>query len=480
VRKPSPLSLLGLGSLLLYSLTLLPTVGHTGDTAKFQFVGYVLGIPHPPGYPLYMLLSWLWTHLVPVGEVAWRMNLLSAVCATAAVVLVAAAVGQVERRRWAVLAAAVLAVSKQFWMHAVIAEVYALLAVFVALVLLFTVRWHRTRQPRDLAVAVLIWGVALAHHPLILTVAPGLAAAVLVTDRTVLRDPRPWLAGAIGVAVGLGFYAYLLWRTADPATPYVEVTATDLGSLLYQMRGGHFTGQMFAFSLAEVLEIRLFRVLEILLNQLGPLVFLAAAGLVRLARGLRWFVLATVAANVFVMVNYAITDLAVYILPTVLVLALPLASGCEQLAAAAARRGRPLHPAWFWILPAALLGANLGIANKADDTSVPAAIEPVLQQMGDHAVIVEPWYVRSQYLWYYLLADHYQRDHDLTTVRTSDMAEIAAYVQDGVPLRSDLQRRTLPPGLAVYTLMPDWADALAEQGCTVTRLGDNLYRVAAP
>ncbi|HXV44799.1 MAG TPA: DUF2723 domain-containing protein, partial [Anaerolineae bacterium] len=68
----------------LYISTLAPTVLEA-DGGEFQFVPWLPGIAHPTGYPLYVLLGWLWAHLLPVGEVAWRMNLLSAVLAAATV-----------------------------------------------------------------------------------------------------------------------------------------------------------------------------------------------------------------------------------------------------------------------------------------------------------------------------------------------------------------------------------------------------------
>ena len=67
----------GLAFFILYWRTLAPDlVGH--DAGELQFVPYVFGIPHYTGYPLYLLLGKLWSFL-PLGSVAWRMNLLSAV-----------------------------------------------------------------------------------------------------------------------------------------------------------------------------------------------------------------------------------------------------------------------------------------------------------------------------------------------------------------------------------------------------------------
>ena len=70
-----------------YMLTIYPGLFGVGDAAKFAFVGKVLGIPHAPGYPLYV---WCRTcsQYVPLGTLAYRMNVLSALLAAAAVAVV--------------------------------------------------------------------------------------------------------------------------------------------------------------------------------------------------------------------------------------------------------------------------------------------------------------------------------------------------------------------------------------------------------
>src|SRR5436305_7811001 len=67
----------------LYIVTLAPTV-MPGDYAEFQFSAAILGVPHPTGYPLYILLGKLFT-LLPVGDVAYRVNLSSAIYMAGAV-----------------------------------------------------------------------------------------------------------------------------------------------------------------------------------------------------------------------------------------------------------------------------------------------------------------------------------------------------------------------------------------------------------
>src|SRR5437660_12556176 len=76
---------LALGSLLLYSRTLAPSLGGTIDSAEFQQAAYSLSIVHPTGYPLYLLAGRAWIAIFPFGDPAFRINLLSAIFAALAV-----------------------------------------------------------------------------------------------------------------------------------------------------------------------------------------------------------------------------------------------------------------------------------------------------------------------------------------------------------------------------------------------------------
>jgi len=76
-------SALAVGVALLYASGACPTV-YVGDSGELVTAAAMLGIPHPTGYPLYVLLGHLWTVLLPIGEPAWRMSLFSAACGGAA------------------------------------------------------------------------------------------------------------------------------------------------------------------------------------------------------------------------------------------------------------------------------------------------------------------------------------------------------------------------------------------------------------
>src|SRR6476646_8512917 len=72
--------------LALYVRTAAPSV-LSGDSAEFQMAAPLLGVPHPTTYPLYVLLGKLATLVIPFGDLAWRVTLVSVVCAALAVAL---------------------------------------------------------------------------------------------------------------------------------------------------------------------------------------------------------------------------------------------------------------------------------------------------------------------------------------------------------------------------------------------------------
>jgi len=142
-----------------YLSTLSPTVGEA-DSFEFQVVSYTLGIAHPSGYPLYVLLGKLFT-LLPVGNVAYRVNLISPLFASLAVVFLYLCLMHLTRQRAvSVFAALTFAFSRTFWSQAVIAEVYTLNAFFVALVfyLLLKSRVHPTIKSSGYRTAPHQWG----------------------------------------------------------------------------------------------------------------------------------------------------------------------------------------------------------------------------------------------------------------------------------------------------------------------------------
>ena len=94
-----------------------------GDWGEMQTVSHVLGVAHPTGYPTYVLLGWL-AQLVPIGSVAFRLNLLSAVLVAGALATVCAIAGRLGVRPVLAIAGALaLGAVGTVWAAATVAEV---------------------------------------------------------------------------------------------------------------------------------------------------------------------------------------------------------------------------------------------------------------------------------------------------------------------------------------------------------------------
>lgn len=213
-----PVVRLGLGcfaaALALYWLTAKPDlVG--GDPGEFQFVLWVLGIPHHTGYPLYTLLGWAWAQL-PVGNPAYRMNLFSGVWGAAAVGLAAMLVFRLSRSVAAALvAAAALTVAPLQWHWATIAGVRSGAVAEIGWLLLAGVAVVAAPTGRTLALLGLATGVALAHHRSGALALPGIAVALASVPGLWRLPVRAWLAAISLGVLPLLTYAYLPLRARE-------------------------------------------------------------------------------------------------------------------------------------------------------------------------------------------------------------------------------------------------------------------------
>lgn len=194
----------GLLSLALYTRTLSPGV-LPGDSGEFQVLAYQLGIAHCPGYPIYLLMAKAFT-LLPLGDVAYRVNLFSAFMAAIAVAGVYLLARLIQANRWAaIFGALALAVSDTFWSQAVIAEVYSAAAVFTVYILVCVLYWQRTGKAFPLFLAGLLGGISLGVHTTVLVLAPGIAVFIWLHRR---EHPGFWRPAFGGALAGL-----LLWLT---------------------------------------------------------------------------------------------------------------------------------------------------------------------------------------------------------------------------------------------------------------------------
>ena len=354
--------LLAMSAFVLYTLTLAPSV-MVGGLAEFQFCAAILGIPHPTGYPLYILLGKLFT-LLPVGDVAYRVNLSSAVYMAGAVgvgygisvrLLRLSGMGRVW---WAGAAGmALFAVSPTPWSVSLVARSYALNALLVACVVFALVAWRATRNPRWFYVSCLLIGLSVVHHGTTYLLLPAYGLYLLLVEwegrgrtgstnyelritnydepssSTVYRLPstvRRLALGVMWVLVGLSPLLLLVYRFVWGA-PYYWGNPSTWNDFFSLLAGGPFHNQVFGFGtdLGTQWERFLFGIGE-LSGQYTPVGI--AVGLVGIVALLKYkhaeagLLLLMMAGNFLFAMNYSVVGY-LYFIPTYLIWAVFVSVG---------------------------------------------------------------------------------------------------------------------------------------------------------
>ena len=231
---------------ILYLVTLAPSTA-MWDTSEYIAAAYVLGLPHPPGNPFFVLLGRLFAILPIAPNVAMRINILAALCSAGAAgmwfliterVLVGWLPERWQRIAGGSIAALIGATAFTVWAQSVVNEkVYTVSLLGLALVSWLIVRWcddpDGPRADRLLVMIAYLSGLGYANHMAGFLALPAVAAAVAIRrPRTFIR-PKLLLACAAALLLGMTpFLSQPLRAARFPAINEGEPTgcATQIGA----------------------------------------------------------------------------------------------------------------------------------------------------------------------------------------------------------------------------------------------------------
>jgi len=205
-----------------YYLTLAPelTLEDSGELATGSFYA---GIPHPPGYPVWTIYTWLWTVLLPIKNIAWRVALGHATSGAAAAGLLGMLVSRgssllmegiedlkAMKGRWesaicmvsGFVAGMLIGFNGFMWSQCVIVEVYAFSVASFMVVLLCLLRWiYAPHQRRYLFYALFFHGICFTNHQTLVVAAMGIEVAIAAANFRMGRNL--WLWNSIVFGAGL-------------------------------------------------------------------------------------------------------------------------------------------------------------------------------------------------------------------------------------------------------------------------------------
>jgi len=239
------LSFVFLFHLFFYLMTIAPTVTFW-DAGEFIATSHILGIPHPPGTPFFVLLGRVWT-LLPFATVAFKMNLFSTICGAVSATLfylviskiLEAWVDDVKDRSAQVLingggisAAICSSFMITVWENTTETEVYVLALVTISLFAWITLRWRESLtlgkggNSNLIILMSFIAGLSVGNHLMALLAGPPIILFILMINWRSLVNPWTLVGIVVMFALGLSIHLYLPLRAslnpsineADPST----------------------------------------------------------------------------------------------------------------------------------------------------------------------------------------------------------------------------------------------------------------------
>jgi tetratricopeptide (TPR) repeat protein len=370
-------------ALLLYSWTLAPTVTLT-DSGELIVVARGLGIAHPPGVPLWIILAHL-ASLVPLGNIAQRINFSSALFAALAcamltlvvaeLIITASYLATAKRRKRgtekteelgvthlmvaapALGAGLLMAFSRALWSYATITEVYALNALLIVSIFFMMLRWRRrivqhrmhistasnvfqvTRHDALLYSAALIFGLALGvHHVTVALTLPAIAVIVFRTQGVSFFTSRRLVyAALISIGALVAVYAYLpLAASRSPVINWGH--PRSLQEIWWHLTGRQY--QVYFSFKPEIMGEQFAEFCRMTMREFGfpwiplslVLAFAGFADAFKRDRTTFWFLLTIVVADLAYALSYEIAeDKDAYYLPTFISIAIAAGFGIRWL-----------------------------------------------------------------------------------------------------------------------------------------------------
>jgi hypothetical protein len=456
-----------------YLRTMAPTI-YALDSAELTTGAYTLGIVHAPGSPTYMLLGHLFAQL-PIGDVGYRLNLMSAVAAA----LAAFFLHQVLRRltgnaALALFATWLAAFTYYFWISALAAELYAMHAACVAALLLLVLRWREEAHAADLYGLALLCGIGAGNHLSMVLLLPGFAWLAATGREPPWRNARTLLLTVACLAIGTTVYLYLPIRYRSDAAlnyarDYWHVDLSTPAGLLWMLSARMFSSFIFGVAVRDLPREAVIYAGRLWSNFAGLGAVLGAIGVCgdfRKRRSLHVGLLLLFAGHLAFYLPYGVGDKELMLLPTYLIWTVWVAIGAQILGEWLQRRRVPLSaPALVGLLAAGIMALNFSRVDLSADWSARQRGEQILANLPPGAVYLGSW-VDVPILEYLQIVEGWRPD-----VRTEDVVFASGR---GGRIAAD----ALHAGRAVFTSLPGRLGDVAGL-CGEYVAACDCYRVAA-
>lgn len=376
---------------IIYYLTLAPDItwaNYSSDAGELITAAVTLGIPHPPGYPTYTLLGKI-VSLLPLGTIAFRFNLFSAVSASLAAGLITAAAAEytkiIPNNLFAALSAGLtIAFTQLVWSQAVVTEVYTLNLLFIAAVV-----WAFFGRRSPILVGLFL-GLAVTTH---------LTSLILLPMFLILTNQGSRLRLVLGIILGLSPFLIIPFL-AEGNSPIIWGNPATLSGWLWLISGQLYQSNLAFPNQGELLQ-HISNWSRSIIGQfslIGWLIIAVGVAIDEHEKRTILLILLTAAGFITFTFFYQTTDSLLFMLPAIVLLSLPLAVGFTKL------------NKWALLFPIILLVINFNQQNLTQDHTIRPQVDAIFLQIPTDALVLTPGDPSIFTLWYFKYVEDQRTD----------------------------------------------------------------------
>jgi hypothetical protein len=415
----------------LYVLTLAPSVAFT-DSGELAAACATLGIAHPTGYPLFVILGFLWAKIPLPFTIIFKLNLFAAFCTALASLLffeltlfllsviqerqshspketkkkkskskseqTSVALERESLVLIALSASLLFAFSRTIWAQATAVEVYSLHLVMLVLSIRLFLRFTLAKepQPKDALIWAFVLGLGFTNHLTMILLAPAMLYFYFHRFGFT-KDAFTRIAiMSVPFVLGLSLYLYLPLRSSMlPEFNWGEVHRS-FDKFFYHVSGKQYQIHLFNGNWEPQAKM-LFSLLPFELAFVG--IVLAIYGAVRLfqvEKPIAWFLVLLVLGSALYAINYNVHDADSYFLLTFLALILLAGMGVMFLT----QQRRELATISL-LLPLIAIAINFQHNNKRNETLVVDYTKTMVEPLEPNALVLSAqWDYFCSAFWY--------------------------------------------------------------------------------
>jgi len=226
-----------------------------GDSAEYATVARTWSIAHPPGYPLYSLLTNIVNSIIPFGTTPWKVALLSSIPTVITAYFIYKILCLVKLHKYSAFAASLLYLFLfPIWQYALIPEVFGLHTMFISLITYFLLRFISKNDNKFILLASFFCGLCVSHHHIFVLFIPGWLYLLKDRLKKILSNRLLLIKITFSVLLGVSFYFYAIIVSHNNAILDWENAKTLEGLFRLVTRSSYGSFKAYSTSAANIVN----------------------------------------------------------------------------------------------------------------------------------------------------------------------------------------------------------------------------------